>query len=48
MNKYIGSLGSATVFIALDANWSYWQVSIRTKDRDETMFVFHKELYRFN
>ena len=48
MDEYIDSLGSASVFTALDANWGYWQVPIRKGDRDKTAFVCHQGLYRFN
>ncbi|CAN8065809.1 unnamed protein product [Agarophyton chilense] len=47
MDEYIDSLGTATVFTTLDANWGYWQVPVRKQDQDKTSFACHFGLYRF-
>lgn len=48
MDECIDSLGNATVFTTLDANWGYWQIPVQQEDRDKTAFVCHSGLYRFN
>ncbi|CAN8076686.1 unnamed protein product [Agarophyton chilense] len=47
MDEYIDSLGTATVFKTLEANWGYWQVPVRKQDQDKTAFACHSGLYRF-
>ena len=47
MDECIDSLGEATVFSTLDANWGYWQMPIANRDRDKTAFVCHQGLYRY-
>lgn len=51
MDGYIDSLGEATMFSTLDANWGYWQVPFRPEDREkrafECHFVCHSGHYRF-
>lgn len=47
MDECLDSLGESNVFITLDANWGYWQVPVAQKDRENTAFVCHEDLYRF-
>lgn len=47
MNECIDSLGDVTVFSALDANSSYWQVETAKEDRDKTGFAFHHGVFCF-
>ena len=47
MDDCIDSLGDATVFSTLDANWGYWQVNIAPRDWDKTTFTSHVGTYRF-
>ena len=47
MDDCIDSLGEATVFSSLDANWGYWQIAVADEDKDKTAFTSHVGTYRF-
>jgi Reverse transcriptase (RNA-dependent DNA polymerase) len=47
LDECIDSHGVAIVFSTLDANYDYWQVSIRPEDRDMTTFTCHVGIFRF-
>lgn len=47
MEYCIDSLGDATVFFTLDANWVYLQLPIAPADQDKTTFTSHVGIYRY-
>ena len=47
MDDCIDSLGEATIFSTLDANWGYWQIPVAAADRDKATFTSHAGTYRF-
>lgn len=47
MDDCVDSLGSATIFTTLDANWGYWQLPVREKDKAKTAFCSYEGLYQF-
>ena len=47
MDECIDSLGDATLFITLDCNSGYWQITVSKKDQDKTSFVCHAGMYRY-
>lgn len=47
IDKYLVSVGNATVFSKLIANSRYWQVQINDGDKDSTEFTSQNSLYHF-
>jgi Reverse transcriptase (RNA-dependent DNA polymerase) len=47
LDECVDSLGDAVVFLTLDANSGYWQVSMHPDDRDKTTFTCHFGIFRF-
>ena len=47
MDECIDSLGDATIFTTLDANWGYWQIEVNPEDREKTAFVSHHGMYQW-
>lgn len=46
MDDFIDSLGSSTIYTALDVNWGYSHVPIAEEDRDKTTFVSQSATFR--
>ena len=47
IDKYIDSLGEATVFSILDCNSGYRQIEIDEAEKEKTTFVTHQGLFQF-